>query len=153
MCVMGLGREASSDRLSTLFWLEQVRARKHCKSKPYCSKSSWNCFHSTMLTFSYLVPRDIAIRRNSTVYLTGVLEELDPFYRFPFTRTHGRNTSSGRQTCVSLKKLVGSHLLGTTNPVMNYVSALQCLWELDVGCPVNLYGAFSLFLPAHLTPT
>lgn len=35
-----------------LFSGEHVRAQEHgYKSKPYCSKSSWSCFYSAMLTF------------------------------------------------------------------------------------------------------
>ena len=39
-------------RVFLLFSGEHVRAQEHgYKSKPYCSKSSWNCLYSAVLTF------------------------------------------------------------------------------------------------------
>lgn len=50
-----MSRDLGGKQVVTVFLLfsgEHVRAQEHCyKSKPYCSKPSWSCFYSAVLTF------------------------------------------------------------------------------------------------------
>ena len=113
------------------------------KSRPYGSSSWRNCFYRTGLPCSNLTPRTIAVRRNSLAYFIGVFEEIDPFQRFPFTRTQGEIHSVGGRT---IKKLVSSKFPRTTNSVRNYVSLLQWLWEPDRSALINLSRALSMYV-------